>query len=100
MRRLLVLFALLAVLVPAVALSGNTAMDGSLAVRDGRAEVTATDAPPSVKLAADTLGALYLGGVDVRTLAAAGRITGARDAIETWAAMADGGPRPYCITGF
>ena len=49
---------------------------------------------------ADTLGAMYLGGVGVPTLAAAGRITGSPEAVETWAAMADGGPLPYCITGF
>ena len=71
-----------------------------IAVREGRAEVTPTETSPSVRLSADTLGALYLGGVDVRTLAASGRITGSPEAIETWAAMADGGPPPYCITGF
>ncbi|WP_406027272.1 GNAT family N-acetyltransferase [Nocardioides sp. NBC_00850] len=79
---------------------GHAAGAWRVAVRDGVAEVTPTDAAPTVELAADTLGALYLGGVDVRTLAAAGRITGSPEAIETWAAMADGGPLPYCITGF
>ncbi|TQL67199.1 putative acetyltransferase [Nocardioides albertanoniae] len=79
---------------------GHASGAWQVVVRDGRAEVTATDARPSVTLSADTLGALYLGGVDVRTLAAAGRVTGSTEAIETWAAMADGGPLPYCITGF
>lgn len=79
---------------------GHAAGSWRVAVEGGTAEVTPTDAAPTVELAADTLGALYLGGVDVRTLAAAGRITGSPDAIETWAGMADGGPLPYCITGF
>lgn len=71
-----------------------------VAVEDAGAEVTRTDAAAEVTLGADTLGALYLGGVGVRTLAAAGRIGGAPDAIAQWAAMCDTGPAPYCITGF
>jgi predicted acetyltransferase len=65
----------------------------------GRAVVTRTD-EPGVRLAADTLGSLYLGGVPVATLRAAGRMAGDAAALDTLAAMADGGPTPYCITGF
>ena len=51
-------------------------------------------------LDADALGALYLGGVGVRT--AARRRSAVRDpeAVGTWAAMADTGPAPHCLTGF
>jgi predicted acetyltransferase len=66
----------------------------------GQAKVTRTDDEPGVLLEADTLGALYLGGVGVDTLRAAGRVTGAEQALRDWAAMADTGPAPYCITGF
>lgn len=66
----------------------------------GQAKVGPTDDEPGVLLAADTLGSLYLGDVPVHTLHAAGRITGADQAIGEWAAMADAGPTPYCITGF
>ena len=66
----------------------------------GQAVVTRTDAEPGVRLEADTLGALYLGDVDVATLHAAGRLRGDEAALHTWAAMADVGPAPYCSTGF
>lgn len=66
----------------------------------GRAQVDRTDEAPGVRLAADTLGSLYLGGVSVRTLHGAGRLAGDDEAIATLAAMADGGPPPYSITGF
>jgi predicted acetyltransferase len=66
--------------------------------RDGVAEVSATDADPDVRLDADTLGALYLRGVDAETVRRAGRLSGS--GLETFAAMADTGPAPYCITGF
>lgn len=70
---------------------------------DGRATVTAaadgeTDA--DVELDVETLGALYLGGVRVQALVDAGRITGSDDAVERFAAMADGGPEPRCATHF
>jgi len=51
-------------------------------------------------MGADTLGSAYLGGVSVPTLHAAGRVTGPADAVATLAAMADGGPAPYCSTAF
>ena len=66
----------------------------------GQAKVESTDETPGVLLEADTLGSLYLGDVAVHTLQAAGRITGDDQAIRDWAAMADAGPTPYCITGF
>jgi predicted acetyltransferase len=67
---------------------------------DGDARVTRTEEAADVLLAADTLGSLYLGGVRVETLRAAGRLTGADDAVRTWAAMADTGPAPHCLTSF
>jgi predicted acetyltransferase len=66
----------------------------------GRAGVTRTDDEPGVLLEADTLGSLYLGGVDVETLRRAGRLTGTARALADWSAMADTGPAPYCLTGF
>lgn len=79
---------------------GHAAGTWRLTTHDGLAEVAATNDEPEVRLPADALGALYLGGVDVATLRAAGRLTGDPDALDTWAAMADVGPAPYCITGF
>jgi predicted acetyltransferase len=68
--------------------------------RDGAAEVQATGADADVRLDADTLGALYLGGVRAETLRRAGRLAGTEDGLHTWAEMVDAGPPPYCITGF
>ncbi len=68
--------------------------------RDGTAEVTATDAEAQIRLDADTLGSLHLGGVDVETLRRAGRLSGSPALLATWAGMVDTGPAPYCITGF
>lgn len=79
---------------------GHAAGRWALVVTGGSAEVSRTDAEPGVRLAADTLGSLYLGGVDVTTLASAGRITGSPQALAIFAALADGGPAPHCITGF
>ncbi len=69
-------------------------------VVDGRASVTRTDTAADVTLTAETLGALYLGGVDTATLHAAGRLGGEPGAIARWAALVDGGPEPHCTTGF
>ncbi len=71
-----------------------------VAATDGVARVTPTDDPAGVRLSADTLGSLYLGGVDVATLHAAGRLPGTAEAVRRLAALADGGPAPYCTTGF
>ena len=57
-------------------------------------------AEPDLRLAADTLGSLVLGGVGVTTLAAAGRLAGSVEAVSRLAAMAEVGPAPYCSTGF
>ena len=66
--------------------------------RDGVAEVSRTDAEAGVRLDADTLGALHLGGVATETLRRAGRVIG--PGVDTFAAMADTGPAPYCLTFF
>ena len=79
---------------------GHAAGRWQVRTEAGRAEVTRTDDAPDVRLAADTLGSLYLGAVSVATLSGAGRLAGAAVAVETLAAMADGGPTPYSITGF
>ncbi len=69
-------------------------------VRDGAATVVRTDEEPGVRMTADVLGSLYLGGFAVGTLAAAARVRGNDAALTTLAAMADGGPAPFCTTGF
>ena len=53
-----------------------------------------------MRLAADTLGSLYLGDVTVPTLRVGGRLAGDDDSVATLAAMADVAPTPYCVTGF
>lgn len=79
---------------------GHAAGRFHVATSGGAAKVARTHDDPDVRLEADTLGALYLGGVGVDTLHAAGRITGSDQAVRTWAAMEATGPAPYCITGF
>ncbi len=79
---------------------GHAAGRWQVRVEDGRASVERTEAAADVRLAADTLGSLYLGGVTVPTLRVGGRLAGDGDAMATFAAMADAGPTPYCITGF
>lgn len=71
-----------------------------VSVAGGAARVAATEDPPGVRLSADALGSLYLGGVEVATLHAAGRLPGSAAAVRRLAALADGGPPPYCTTGF
>ncbi|MGB0102409.1 MAG: GNAT family N-acetyltransferase [Nocardioides sp.] len=66
----------------------------------GRAAVAATTDPPDLRLTADTLASLHLGGTTAANLAAAGRLDGEATAVTRFAAMADAGPTPYCITGF
>ncbi len=77
---------------------GHAAGRFRVVTREGAAEVSLTDAAADVQMAAETLGALYLGGVDIETLARAGRVSGA--GVAAFAAMADAGPTPHCITGF
>lgn len=79
---------------------GHAAGRWRVVVAAGHAQVTATDDPAEVEMDAATLGSLYLGDVDTPTLRAAGRLTGDPVALDRWAAMADGGPAPYCVTGF
>jgi predicted acetyltransferase len=79
---------------------GHAAGRFRVVTRDGVAEVTTTDADVEVRLDADTLGALYLGGVRAEPLRRAGRLTGSEAGLAIWATMVDAGPAPYCITGF
>ncbi|WP_162599689.1 GNAT family N-acetyltransferase [Nocardioides solisilvae] len=74
-----------------------------VAVRDGAATVSAVGGSgdgSEVRTDVSTLSALYLGGVGVGTLVAAGRITGDPGALASWARMADGGPTPWSRTSF
>jgi predicted acetyltransferase len=79
---------------------GHAAGRWRVAAGDGAARVTATEDEPEVRLSADALGSLYLGGVEVPTLHAAGRLPGSAEGVRRLAALADGGPEPYCSTGF
>jgi predicted acetyltransferase len=81
---------------------GHTAGHFRVLTRDGVAEVSPSDADADadVRMDAETLGALYLGGVRADTLQRAGRLSGSEDGLRTWAAMVDTGPAPYCVTGF
>ena len=77
---------------------GHTSGRWRVTTRGGAATVRRTDDEAGVRLSAETLGQLYLGDVDAADLAAAGRVSGP-DA-DAFAAMADGGPTPWCTTGF
>jgi predicted acetyltransferase len=79
---------------------GHAAGRFRIATSSGTAQVSATDAVADVTIAAETLGALYLGGVPTRTLHRAGRLGGDDRAIAAFAVMADAGPAPYCLTHF
>lgn len=79
---------------------GHAAGRWSVTVLDGAAEVARTDDEADVTMPVDTLGSLYLGGVDVATMAAAGRLHGTPDAVDRLAALADGGDAPYSVTSF
>ena len=68
--------------------------------RDGVATVTRTEAEADVRLDAETLATLHLGGVRVRELQRAGRLAGEPGALERLAAMADLADEPYSLTGF
>jgi predicted acetyltransferase len=76
--------------------------DGSwrIEAKDGRAQVTETREQADLTVTAETLGSLYLGGVRVGTLAAAGRIAGSPAAGERLGRLLDGGPAPYSLTSF
>jgi predicted acetyltransferase len=76
--------------------------DGSfrVTVKEGEASVEPCADEPDVSVDAETLGSLYLGGVTVGALAAAGRIAGSDEAVLTWAAMADLPGVPFSLTSF
>jgi predicted acetyltransferase len=67
---------------------------------DGVATVTRTDDEATVRVAAETLGALYLGNVPVLQLRRAGRVDGTDDDVQRFAAMADLREPAYNLTGF
>jgi predicted acetyltransferase len=69
-------------------------------VKEGEASVEPVADEPEVTVDAETLGALYLGGVSVGTLARAGRVGGAPEAVRAWAAMADLPGAPFSLTSF
>lgn len=79
---------------------GHAAGRFRVVTASGAARVSATDDAPDVGLSADTLGSLSLGGVPVGTVRRAGRLSGTDEASDTFAAMADIGPAPYCLTHF
>ncbi len=79
---------------------GISAGSWRLTVRDGAPSVEECSEEPGVRMSSSVLGSLYLGGFDVGTLAAAGRIDGDAAQVAALAAMADGGPAPFCTTGF
>ncbi|MGH9186160.1 MAG: GNAT family N-acetyltransferase [Acidimicrobiales bacterium] len=55
---------------------------------------------PDVQLPIDSLGAVYLGGVRLSTLAAAGRVSGDREALAAADRFLTTTPDPFCDTGF
>ena len=68
---------------------------------DGAAECRTTDAEADLALGAADLGAIYLGGVSLATLAAVGRVRERRPgALARAAAMFLADPPPYCDTDF
>ena len=67
---------------------------------DGRAVVERTEDAAEVRVTAETLGSVYLGGAHVATLRRAGRIDGTDEAVARFAAMADLAVPPYNLTGF
>ena len=69
-------------------------------VKEGEASVEPCADEPEVRVDAETLGSLYLGGVAVDTMRAAGRIAGSDEAVRTWAAMADLPGVPFSLTSF
>ena len=66
----------------------------------GRAAVERTTDAPEVRMTAETLGSVYLGGAHVSTLRRAGRVDGTDSAVSRFAAMADLAVPPYNLTGF
>lgn len=69
------------------------------ATADG-AEVTPTSEEPDATLDPEALGSLYLGGVQTRELAAAGRVRGSDDGIDRLAQVMDTERTPYNQASF
>ena len=79
---------------------GHAAGRFTVTTADGAATVVRTDDAPDVRLSAETLGSLYLGGVPVQQLHRAERLTGSEEAVRRFAAMADLSTPAYSLTGF
>ncbi|MGZ5405130.1 MAG: GNAT family N-acetyltransferase [Nocardioides sp.] len=79
---------------------GHVAGRWLVRTHDGVAQAEATDREPDLALDAETLGSLYLSGVDIETLYGAGRITGSADAARRFGAMADLPDEPFNFVGF
>ena len=71
-----------------------------LAVTGGKATCAPTDAPADLTLGAGDLGAVYLGGVKPSTLARAGRIKGAPEALHLADALFAWRHAPWCADEF
>ena len=71
-----------------------------MTTEEGVATVTPTDDDATVRVTAETLGALYLGNVPVGQLRRAGRVDGTDDDVRRFAAMADLREPAYNLTGF
>jgi predicted acetyltransferase len=67
---------------------------------DGAECVAEKSAEPDITVPVEALGSAYLGTVPWTTLAAAGRVTGAPDALHRADAMFACSPTPYCNTDF
>jgi predicted acetyltransferase len=71
-----------------------------LAVVDGEGKVLTVDAEAEVTLGIDALGALYLGGSNARSMAAAGLIHGAPDAVASLHRLFTTVAAPWCEAMF
>lgn len=79
---------------------GHAAGRFSIVTEEGHASISRTDDAVEVRLDAETLGSLYLGGAHVAALGRAGRVHADDAAVGRFAAMADLAAPPYNITGF
>ena len=71
-----------------------------LSAKGGRASCRSTDASPDLTLGADDLAAVYLSGVSPSTLARAGRVEGAPEALRLADALFAWHTAPWCIDEF
>jgi len=67
-----------------------------LEVTGGQSDCTRTTSTPEVRLTASDLGAIFMGGVRLLTLAAAGRVEGSPEALRRMDAMFSWHPAPWC----